>query len=102
MLIRTADWSFINNNTNTINTACKAFNDKFLEILHVCIPSSLVTIRPNDKPWYNSLIRKTSRQRDSQKKTAIRSKKANDWTSFKQLRNRVNNMKKHCETSLFR
>ncbi len=81
MLISTTDWSFIGN--GTINTACDSFTDKILELLHVCIPSTLVTIRPNDKPWYNSLIRKTSRHRDRQKNIAQRTNKLNDWNIYK-------------------
>ncbi len=79
-LITTTDWSFIND--NCVSTACEAFSNKLLELLHVCIPSSMVTIRPNDKPWYNSLIRKTSRQRDRQKHTAQNSNISNDWKNI--------------------
>ncbi len=92
-LIRTADWSLINT-SNGIDTTCEIFSNKLSELLQVCIPSSLVTIRPNDKPWYNSLIRRTSRQREPSKNTAQSSNKTNDWTKYKTLRNRVNNMKK--------
>ncbi len=61
------------------------------------IPTSLVTIRPNDKPWYNSEIRKTSRKRDREKQTAIRTKHMSDWNKYKHLRNKVNNINKHAK-----
>ena len=35
------------------------------------IPAKEVTIRPNDKPWYDSEIRRLSRHRDRQKAFVI-------------------------------
>lgn len=98
-LIQTTDWSFIN--TGNLNTACDTFHNKLIEIINVRIPSSLVTIRPNHKPWYNSVIRKTSRQRDRQKTIALRTKTVNDWSVYKEIRNKVNNMKKYAKQIFF-
>ncbi len=99
-LILTTDWSFISNDI-PIDTACEQFHSKLLELLHTCIPNNLVTVRTNDKPWYNSDIRRTSRQRDRQKKIAIHSKTPYDWNKYKHLRNTVNNMKKYAKSVFF-
>ncbi len=64
-------------------------------------PTYFITIRPNDKPWYNSEIRRTSRQRDRQKSKAIKTGNPADWCIFKRLRNNVNNMKKHAKDTFF-
>ncbi len=98
-LIASTDWSFIQR--DPINTICAQFHAKFLEVLHTCIPSNLVTVRPNDKPWYNSNIRRTSRQRDRQKKIATHLNRPSDWKIYKQLRNKVNNMKKYAKQTFF-
>ena len=66
-----------------------------------CIPSKLVTIRPNDNPWYDSQVRTFSRQRDRQKKIANKSTKLNDWAKYKHLRIKVNNLKKHVKVRFF-
>lgn len=53
------------------NTNTSLFTDTFLDIVKPCIQHYIVTVRPNDKPWYNSELRKLSRQRDRHKSTAI-------------------------------
>ena len=55
-----------------------------------CIPSKYVTIRPNDKPWYNSEIRLNSRKRDRQRTKALRTQKLDEWTKYRHFRNKVN------------
>ena len=81
-MILNHDWSFIGN--NSVDDACKIFTYTLLNFLNLCIPNKEVTIRPNDKPWYDSEIRSLS-------------KNANDWLKYKQYRNKVNNMKKHAK-----
>ncbi|XP_053380289.1 uncharacterized protein LOC128548821 [Mercenaria mercenaria] len=70
-LIIATDWSFLD--LNTTDEASENFNTKFMELAKLCIPSNYVTIRPKDRPWYDSFIRRTSRKRDRQKSIAIRS-----------------------------
>ena len=60
-----------------------------------CIPEKTVTIRPNDKPWCDSMLRKTIRIRNRLRQKALKSKKAEHWADYRKVRNRVNNMKKH-------
>ncbi len=58
-LIINTDWSILN--TGSVDEATQQFTTKFVELSKQCIPLKEVTIRPNDKPWYNSEIRKTSK-----------------------------------------
>ena len=97
--ILTTDWTFISN--TDIDTATEEFTKTLITLAQSCIPTRFVTIRPNDKPWYNSEIRRTSRQRDRQRKIAQLSGKSADWLTFKNLRNKVNNMKKHAKEIFF-
>ena len=69
--------------------------------LRLVFPSKKVTVRPDDKPWYNSEIRRTSRKRDRLKSKAIKTGKISDWNSYKKLRNKVNNQKKQAKEILF-
>ena len=59
----TVDWSFINDNDN-INLINEKFYDIFTETAEEFIPKVTFTVRPNDKPWMDNLIRKNMRQRD--------------------------------------
>ena len=73
----------------------------FLKLVKQCIPSKTVTIRGDDKPWHDSEIRSFTRKRDKQKRKAIKTGNPNDWRTYKKLRNKVNNLKKHAKESFF-
>ena len=60
-----------------------------------------VTIRPHDKPWYDSEIRKLSRKRDCQRKNAVNSLNQSDWLSYKVIRTKINNLKKHAKERFY-
>ena len=70
-----------------------------MEFVNSSIPHKNVTIRPSDKPWYDSEIRRYSRKRDRQKQKAVRTSTQSDWTKYKTLRNKVNNLKRHAKES---
>ena len=69
----------------------------FIEFAKLCIPNKTIVVREDDKPWYDSEIRRNSRKRDRLKKTALKTGNTNDWKKYKIFRNKVNNQKKTCE-----
>ena len=85
----------------SLNDACIKFTDTFLDFARSCIPSKTVTIRPNDKPWFDSVIRKNMCIRDRLKKKSIQSRSTNDWNKYKQARNKVNNLIKHANEKFY-
>ena len=93
--IRNFNWSFLRN--DDFNSSVLKFTQTFLDIVKLHIPHKYVTVRPQDRPWYNSEIRKMSRKRDRYKHSATISGKLSDWTRYKQTRNKVNNMKKQAK-----
>ena len=36
-----------------VDDMCLVFNDIFLSVARECIPTKVVTVRKNDKPWFN-------------------------------------------------
>ena len=60
------DWDCLNN--DTIDVACNTFTDRFMNFAKESIPTKKVTMRPSDKPKYDSEIRRHSRKRDRLKK----------------------------------
>ena len=98
-LIQTEDWSFIEH--LNINDACANFTTTLIRLMTACIPSKEIVIRPNDKPWFDSTIRKFIRHRDRQKKIAIKKCTQNAWLKYKHLRNKVNNLKKFAKKNFF-
>ena len=93
-LIRTKNWDFLTE--ENIDTACAKFTSTLMHFIEQCVPNKEIIIRPNDKPWYDSTIRSHTRKRDRAKK-ALKSGSLADWKSFKRLRNKVNNLKKHAK-----
>lgn len=93
--ITTFDWDSLLN--GTLDDACNTFTNTFLDIAKSCIPSKFITVRSDDKPWYDNEIRRFSRKRDRLKSKSVQSRNPNDWLRYKQMRNKVNNLKKHAK-----
>ena len=66
-----------------------------------CVPNKVVLIRPNDKPWYDSTIRSYTRRRDRLKRKAVKTTRREDWRKYKNMRNKVNNLKKYAKERFF-
>ena len=74
--IRNLDWHCLLH--GSVHEASYLFNDIFLEMVKTCTPSKKGTVRPDDKPWYNSEIRRTLRKRDRLKSKAKKMGKISD------------------------
>ena len=97
--INNFDWSPLH--TLSLDDAVLFFNDTFLKFVNECIPSKEVTVRSDDKPWYDTEIRKHSRKRDRLKTIALSSNRPSDLRKFKDTRNKVNNLKKHAKERFY-
>ena len=73
---------------------CSEFINLFLNVVKECIPTKTITIRKNDKPWFNNSLRKDIRLRDRLRKRVLKTGNVNDNEKYKRQRNKVNNMKK--------
>ena len=93
------DWNCLTE--GTLNNPCDKFNDVFLSFVRSSIPSKNVLIRPDDKPWYDSEIRKVSRKRDRLKRKINKAGNQNFLTRYKFLRNKVNNLNKHAKERFY-
>ena len=89
------DWSCLQQ--GTVNEVSSLFTNVFIEFAKLCIPNKTIVVREDDKPWYDSEIRRNSRKRDRLMKTALKSGNPNDWNKYKYYRNKVNNQKKACK-----
>ena len=76
------NWELFLQSFNDVNVAAKAFGDKFV---HLCIPNRTVTNRDNDRPWYDSKIRRESRKRDRLKRKASKTNTYSVWTKYKEM-----------------
>jgi hypothetical protein len=72
-----------------------------MQIAHECIHTNCVTIRPNDKMWITSEIRKEIRIRDRLRKKYIKDKIGTNERKYKNQRNKVNNLKKSAKENFY-
>ena len=73
----------------------------YFEMVGRGMPSKLVRIRLNDKPWFNSEIRKEIRTRNRLHKLARRNQSKQSLQKYKSQRNKVNNMIKYAREQFF-
>ena len=70
-----------------VDKTCDQWSEKFLNVAKATIPNKVVTIRPNDSPWYSNELRLLKRQMlrafHKHKKSALEK----DWVEYKKLRN---------------
>ena len=91
---------FLHQCTN-VEDMSNRFTNTYLEMVGRGIPSKLVIIRLNDKPWFNSEIRKQIRTRNRVHKLARRNQSNQSLQKYKSQRNKVNNMIKYAREQFF-
>ena len=100
-LISNFPWEETFLNCESVDSACYKFTETYLDMARQCIPSKSITIRPNDKPWMTSELRKNLRIRDRLHKKSRKTKLQADINKFKTQRNKVNNMKKFARLNFY-
>ena len=99
-MMNAIEWNELFSNVEEVDEMVTIFTEKILSIARESIPTKIVTIRGNDKHWFNSNIRKAIRIRDRLRKKSIKSKKETDINKYKKQRNKVNNTKKEAKENL--
>ncbi|PJE77769.1 hypothetical protein CI610_03302 [invertebrate metagenome] len=79
------DWLNISSNQDS-NTFNSFILDSITEQVNTFIPSKVITIRPNDKPWMNNIIRLKMRQRNRIHKNANLTNTPHFWEILRFLR----------------
>ena len=75
---------------DNIDDVCNAWSDTFLNIARECIPNKVVTIRPNDKLFFTSQLRRLRRKKNKLHRQAKLSNTAKSWSDFRESRNYYN------------
>ena len=71
-----------------INDACCQFTDKLITIAKGCIPNKMVTVRPNDKPWFSNELRRLLRKKNRAHNEAKMTNSPDHWAIFRERRNK--------------
>ena len=95
--LKSTNWDLCFENED-IDIVCQTWTDIFLSIAKRFIPNKIVTIRPDDSPWYNSYLRRLKRKLD---RIHCKAKKSQNnpavWAQYKELRNEYTREIKHAE-----
>jgi len=92
--INEINWNEKLDHLNDVDEMCEEFTKCFLKIAKECIPTKIVTIRNNNRPWFNNEIRKEIRIWDRLTKNVLKFHRESDIKLYKKKqRNKVNNMK---------
>ena len=75
-----------------VDVACAKWNEIFLNLVRQYIPNKVIKIRIDDKPWYNSDLRKLSGEKNKVHRKAKRTNSPGDWDSFRRIRNQYTEM----------
>ena len=78
--VRDSDWSSLKN--DNINTYAEDVTSKILELCKLTIPNKVITVRPQNPPWFNNEIRKIIRKR---KRAHRHAKKVNTPTGWEKV-----------------
>ena len=81
-----------------VNIALTWFTKTVSYIFNKHAPSMTKKIRGKKCEWMNNEIKDLMLKRNSQHKKARKTKRENDWSTYKSLRNRCNNMIKHAKS----
>ena len=92
--LQALDWNALLPDDMDVDEMTEVFTETFLIVAERCIPTREVTIRRNDKSWFNNELRREMRKRDRLRKKALKSKTDVNILKYKKQRNRVNNLKK--------
>ncbi len=81
------EWDDVCNNYIDVEIAAEQWTKTVLEALKAFIPNKLVTVRTNDKPWYNGSLRRLKRKVNRIHKRAKISNVNQAWANYRKIRN---------------
>ena len=97
-LISTSPWHHVTMQDD-INECALIWSDMFIKIAEACIPHTNVIIRPKDKPWMTSEIRRCIKNRRRIFYEFKRTNSDSVRTDYKQLRNKIVSMVKEAKNT---
>ena len=86
-VLNDTDWDECFIDENDIDNIVKLWTAKLLAAAESSIKNKDVCIRPNDKPWYNSYLRRLCRKKNNFHNNAKHSNTYQDWLKFTTIRN---------------
>lgn len=96
-----ANWDDVFTTIDDVDALYDKWYECFRQILETCVPNRTVVIRPRDKPWMNSEIRKAIRKRNRLLKNFCRRKSPATWENYRSQRNFTTSLIRTCKARYF-
>jgi hypothetical protein len=90
------DWNICFESDNP-DSAAVIWTDTVLQVAKRVIPNKVVTIRPNDKTFFNSKLRRLRRKKIRIHNKAKLQNSEEAWAEFRHIRNEYNNLIQECK-----
>ena len=71
-----------------VNEAAIQFTEEILRVSKACIPNKVVTVRPDDKPWFTNELRRLLRKKNRSHSQAKILNTPEQWGIFRAIRNK--------------
>ncbi len=84
--------------TENLDTTADIITNSIIDAASATIPNKVVTIRPNDIPWFNNNIRKLIRKRNRYHTKAKNTNPESNWANFRKIRNEVTKLIRKSKT----
>jgi hypothetical protein len=85
--LHTIDWGACLS-INSIDLACEKFTSVFMKAAKETIPNKVVTVRPDDKPWFTNHLRRLLYAKNKSHKTAKLHDTHTQWAAYREKRNK--------------
>ncbi|CAC5411164.1 unnamed protein product [Mytilus coruscus] len=96
-IVLNTNWENLISDASDVHVAATNFTNTFINIASACIPTREVSIRCNDKVWFDLNLRRETGKWDRLRKLFIRSRSTSAEHKYKQQRNSVNDFKKQAK-----
>ncbi len=84
--------------SNTPENTATILSNLIVDAASKSIPNKLVTIRPDDIPWFNNSLRRLIRKRNRIHKKAKTTNTEYAWAKFRSIRNKVTTLLRKCKS----
>jgi hypothetical protein len=99
--ILNAPWDVVFADIQNIDTLYNAWFDCFRDVLMTRVPNKTVVIRPRDKPWMNSEVRRAVRKRNRLLKKFCANKNPENWELYRRQRNNTTTLIRKSKISFY-
>ena len=99
--LRQIDWDQIVATSDNVNSAVEKWSHLLSLVIEKHVPLRTMSVSDKVTPWLTTELKKLARLRDKLKIAAIKNKSSLLMSSYRQMRNKINNLNKKLKRNYF-